>query len=75
MEHESDGDTNCNCRVWYIHQRIVRGTRRLGDNRTSGDHQNCTIVEIDQNTEKSPVDLRRLAVTQTAIENHLLTLV
>ena len=29
----------------------------------SGDHPNYSIVEIDQNTKKSPGDLRRLAVT------------
>ena len=29
------------------------------------------IIEIDQNTEKSPGDLRRLAVTQTPVkDNH-----
>ena len=28
---------------------------------------NCSIVEIDQNTEKSPRALRRLAVTQTTV--------
>ena len=33
------------------------------------------IVEIGQTTEKSPGDLRRLAVTQTPVENHKLTLV
>ena len=29
----------------------------------SGDHPNYCIIEIGQNTEKSPGDLRRLAVT------------
>ncbi len=32
------------------------------------------ITENGQNTEKSPGDLRRLAVTQTPVKNHLLTL-
>ena len=31
-------------------------------------------VEIGQNTEKSPEDLRRLVVTQIPVRNHLLTL-
>ena len=39
-----------------------------------GYHQNYSSVEIGQNTEKSPGDLRRLAVTQTPVENHQLTL-
>ena len=40
----------------------------------SGDHPNYGIIEIGQNTEKSPRVLRRLGVTQTPEENHQLTL-
>ena len=43
--------------------------------RTSGDHPNYNIINISQNTEKSPGDLKRLAVTQTPVRNHRLTLV
>ena len=32
----------------------------------SVDHPNYYIIKIDQNTEKSPEDLKRLAVTQTS---------
>ena len=32
------------------------------------------IIENGQNTEKSPRDLRRLAVTQTPVKNHQLIL-
>ena len=32
------------------------------------------MIEIRQNTEKSPEDLRRLAVTQTPVKEHQLTL-
>ncbi len=39
---------------------LVQGLARLA---TSGDNPNYSIVEISQNTEKSPGDLRRLAVT------------
>ena len=42
----------------------------LGDKRTSGDHPNYSIIKIGQNTKKSPGDLKRLAVTQTPVENH-----
>ena len=38
-----------------------------------GDHKNYSIVEIGQNTEKNPGDLRRL--TQTPVENHQLKLI
>ena len=62
MEHESDNDTNCNGCSQYSHQRISTGTGRVGNKRTSGDHPNYGNVEISQNTEKSPGDLRRLAV-------------
>ena len=33
---------------------LVQG---LGNQRTSGDHPNYSIIEISQNTEKSPGDL------------------
>ena len=75
MEQESDGDTRCNRRARYIHQRIGTRTRGLVTKRTSQDHPNYSIVEISQNIEKNPGDLRRLAVTQTPVENHQLTLV
>ena len=35
----------------------------------SGDHPNYCITEISQNTDKSPGDLRRLAVTQTSVKD------
>ena len=69
MEHESDVYTN-----WYSHQRVNEGTGGLGNKRTSGDQPNYYIIEISQNTEKSPGDLRRLAVTQTSEKDHQLTL-
>ena len=72
MEYESDGDTNCNWCVWYSHHRIGTGTGGLRNKRASGDHPNYSIAEIGQNTEKSPEDLRRLAVTQTPVKNHQL---
>ena len=40
----------------------------------SGDHPNYCIIEIGQNTGKSPGDLRRVAVTQTSVKDHQLTL-
>ena len=69
MEHECDGDTNCNWCTRYRHQRFCTGTGRLGKKRTSEDHPNYSIVDIGQNSKKSPLDLRRLAVTQTPMEN------
>ena len=72
MEHEGDGDTICNWRTQYSHQRIGKGTGRLGNKRTSRDHPDNSIVKIRQDTEKSPGDLRRnlrrLVVTQIPLE-------
>ena len=58
-----------------VTKRLVgKGTGGFGKNRTSGDHPNYGISEIGQNTEKSPGDMRRLAVTQTPLKDHQLTL-
>ena len=53
---------------------VTKGTRELGSWRTSGDHPNDSIIENGQNTKKSPGDLWRLAVNQTIVKNHRLTL-
>ena len=45
------------------HQRIIKGTGGLGNKRMSGDHPNYYIIENGENTERSPGNLRRLAVT------------
>ena len=74
MEHESGGDTNCNWRTRYSHQSISAGSGGLGNKKKSGGHPNYSIVEIGQNTSKSSGYLRRLAVTQTPVENHQQTL-
>ena len=74
MEHESDNYTNRDWCFCYSHLRIIKGTRVLGGRKTSGDHPNNNIIENGQNTDKSPGDLRRHAVTQTPVINHQLKL-
>ena len=74
MEHESDVYTNCNWCSWYNHLRVDKGTRELGNKRTSGVHPNSCIIEIVQNTEKSSGKKRRLSVTQNPMKDHQLTL-
>ena len=59
MEHEGDDYINRDWCIRYSNKRIVKATGRLGSWRTSGDHPNYCIVE------KSPGDLRRLAVTHS----------
>ena len=75
MEHENDGDTNNNWNPRYSQHRIDEETGGLGNKRTSRGHLNNSIIEIGQNPEKSPGDLRRLNVTQTPVRNHQVTLV
>ena len=74
MEHESDGDTNCNRCTRYNYQRIDTGTGGLENKRTNGHHPNYSIVEIGQNTKENPGNLRKLAVTQIPVENYQLML-
>ena len=71
---EGDNYTNHNWCFWYSHQRIIKGTRGLGYWRTSGNRPNYSVIENDQNTEKSSGDLRRLAVTQTSVKDPQLVL-
>ena len=54
---------------------LVQGLADLEIRGMGGDPPNYSIVEISQNTKKSPGDLRILAVTRTPVENHQLMLV
>ena len=72
MEHEGDNYTNlCFCYSDSIISKRTGGHRIW---RTSGDPPNYSIIENGQNTEKSPGDLRILAVIQTSVKNHQLKL-
>ena len=75
VELEYDDYTNCNWCTSYNHQRIDTWTGGLGNKKTSGDHPNYCIIEIGQNAEKSPGNLRRVVVTQNSVRNHQLMLV
>ena len=57
-----------------VTKRISASSGEVGNNGTSKDCPNYSIVEIGQNTEKSPGVMRKLADTQTPTENHQLTL-
>ena len=73
MKHEGRGDTNCNWCTQNNPPKIGKGTGRFGNKRISRDHPDNNIIKIDQNTEKSPGDLRRLTVSQTPLKNNQLT--
>ena len=60
MEYESDSDTNCN------------PCGRIGNKNKSGDYPNDSTVKIGQNTEKSPGDVRKLAVSPSPLKDHQL---
>ena len=49
----------------YSRQRISKGSEGIGYKSMSGNHPNCGISKINQNTEKSPGDLTRLTFNQT----------
>ena len=66
MEHE--GDTNCGRSTYDNLQRVCKGTGRLGNKRTRGDHLDYSIIKVDQSTEKSPGDLR-LAFSEKPLAN------
>ena len=57
---------------WELCKRLnFEKTGKLRNQRKSCDN---SIVKMSQNTEKSPGDLRTLAVTQTPVKNQLLKL-
>ena len=49
---------------------LSNGLEDLDVRGRQGDQPNYSIVESGQHTDKSPVDLWRLAVTQTLVKNH-----
>ena len=61
-----DGDTNCNWCPRNDPQRLAKG---IGKQRASEVHPVLSIIKIGQNTEKSPGDLKRLAVTSAGVIN------
>ena len=75
MEHASNGHSNCTWSSWYSPQRFIKGTGGHVNNWTRGHYPNHCFIEIGQNIKKRPGDLRRLAVTQTPVKDHQLTLV
>ena len=68
MKYEGDGDSSSNYCTCDNPQRMGKGTGRLGNKKAGEDHPDYSITKISQNTEKSPGDLRRIAVTQTSVK-------
>ena len=55
---------------WKVNGLEGKGTGRLENKRTSKDHPDHCIIKVSQNTEESPGDLRRFAITQTLVKVH-----
>ena len=53
-----------------VTKELLKGLEDLEDGGRVETIQNDSIIEDSQNTENSPGDLRRLAVTQTPVKNH-----
>ena len=70
-----DGDTYCIWFTWRENQRLEKRAESLKNQSTNKYNPNYCIVEVGQNTEKSPEDLSRLAVSQPPVKDHQLTLV
>ena len=75
MEHVGDGDINSNWCTCINSQNTDKGTVRPGNKRTNRDHSDYSIIKIDEYTDKSTRESRRLAVTQTPVEDYQLMLV
>ena len=54
-------------------QRLGEETRKLTNQGTSRHHSDNSVIKTDSNTEKSPKDLIRLAITHTPVKDHKLT--
>ena len=74
-EQEGDGDTNRSWCTWNGGKSLRRMTGGIGNRRKDRYHPDFSIIEIGQNTERSPGDPRRLAVTQIPVKDHQITLV
>ena len=48
---------------------IIKGTGGVGSRRTNEVHPNNNIIANGQNTEKSPGDMRRIAVPQSSVKD------
>ena len=60
--------------IGALRTRIDTRTEGLGNNETSVVYPNYSMIEIGQNTEKSPGDLGGLSVSQILVEDHQFTL-
>ena len=70
---ESVCDINYNWYARNVPQKLGMGISSAGNRKMSRDHPTYNIIRIDQNTEKSYGELRRLAGPWAPVKDHQLT--
>ena len=76
VEKESNVYSNCNWSTYTVTEWLIKRQKDLQKREIpnkSGNHPN-SIIEIGQNTEKSPKDFKRLGFPQTQVKGHQLML-
>ena len=70
----NNDNNNCDKGFWRNNKWVIKRPGGVGSWRTGKDYPNSSITENNEDTEKSPGDLRRLPVAQTSVKNHQLIL-
>ena len=63
VKHECDSDSNCSLYIWNGPQRNGKRFGTAENLRMNRDNSDERVVGISLNSEKSPADLKRLAVS------------
>ena len=63
-----------NWRAWNSYQIIEKRIGTTGNRRKNQPHSDYSIVENGEYTQETPGDSKRLAVTQTTVQTHKLSL-
>ena len=75
VDRAGDDDTYCSWYTWNGPHKSEKESGTDGDQRKNLENPDYGITEIGQNTEKSPGDLKRYAVTHSLLKADQLTLV
>ena len=75
IKHTGDGGAYCSWCSWSASQSLGEGTGGTGNQWKNQNHSDYSNIEISKNTEESPGELRRLAITLIPMNDHQQTLV
>ena len=71
MEQENENDTNINWSAWNSPLKVLEKTTGVIRNqKMNRNRRNNIIIEIGQNTKRSPGNLSRLSVTLIPVRDH-----